>query len=187
MKLTLLTVLLCTAGMLLAVAGCFGGTVIGSLMNDRQEAVTVFFDSLIAGDYTAAYDRVRDYTSLGLENEPSTESGKMVYAALHASYGYELTGSVRTDKLDAAQDVSFTYRSPRLKPLSPRRRRFSSSTLCSSSRQARSMTITTTICPTSPSAPIFRRSSWFWSAPRTITPQRKFRSPSTIRTADGSL
>ena len=109
MKLTLLTVLLCTAGMLLAVAGCFGGTVIAKPTGDPQEAVTVFFDSLIAGDYTAAYDRVRDYTSLGLENEPSTESGKMVYAALHASYGYELTGSVRTDKLDAAQDVSFTY------------------------------------------------------------------------------
>ena len=95
--------------MLLAVAGCFGGTVIAKPTGDPQEAVTVFFDSLIAGDYTAAYDRVRDYTSLGLENEPSTESGKMVYAALHASYGYELTGSVRTDKLDAAQDVSFTY------------------------------------------------------------------------------
>ena len=103
MKLTLLTVLLCTAGMLLAVAGCFGGTVIAKPTGDPQEAVTVFFDSLIAGDYTAAYDRVRDYTSLGRENEPSTESGKMVYAALHASYGYELTGSVRTDKLDAAQ------------------------------------------------------------------------------------
>ena len=109
LKLTLLTVLLCTAGMLLAVAGCFGGTVIAKPTGDPHDAVTVFFDSLIAGDYTAAYDRVRDYTSLGLENEPSTESGKMVYAALHASYGYELTGSVRTDKLDAAQDVSFTY------------------------------------------------------------------------------
>ena len=109
LKLTLITVLLCAAGMLLAVAGCFGGTVIAKPTGDPQEAVTVFFDSLIAGDYTAAYDRVRDYTSLGLENEPSTESGKMVYAALHASYSYELTGSAKTDKLDASQNVSFTY------------------------------------------------------------------------------
>ena len=109
LTLTLIAVLLCAAGMLLAVAGCFGGTVIAKPTGDPQEAVTVFFDSLIAGDYTAAYDRVRDYTSLGLENEPSTESGKMAYAALHASYGYELIGSAEVDKLDAAQKVSFTY------------------------------------------------------------------------------
>lgn len=109
LKLTLLTVLLCAAGMLLAVAGCFGGTVIAKPTGDPQDAVTVFFDSLIAGDYTTAYDRVRDYTSLGLENEPNTESGKMAYAALHASYGYELLGSAEVDKLDAAQKVSFTY------------------------------------------------------------------------------
>ena len=109
LKLTLLTVLLCAAGMLLAVAGCFGGTVIAKPTGDPQEAVTVFFDSLIAGDYSSAYDRVRDYTSLGFENEPSTESGKMAYAALHASYGYELLGSAEVNKLDAAQKVSFTY------------------------------------------------------------------------------
>ena len=109
LKLTLLTVLLCAAGMLLAVAGCFGGTVIAKPTGDPQDAVTVFFDSLIAGDYTTAYDRVRDYTSLGLENEPNTESGKMAYAALHASYGYELLGSAEVNKLDAAQKVSFTY------------------------------------------------------------------------------
>ena len=101
--------LLCAAGMLLAVAGCFGGTVIAKPTGDPQDAVTVFFDSLIVGDYTTAYDRVRDYTSLGFENEPSTESGKMAYAALHASYGYELLGSAEVNKLDAAQKVSFTY------------------------------------------------------------------------------
>ena len=109
LKLTLITVLLCAAGMLLAVAGCFGGTVIAKPTGEPQDAVTGFFDSLIAGDYTSAYDRVRDYTSLGLENEPSTESGKMAYAALHASYGYELIGSAEVDKLYAAQKVSFTY------------------------------------------------------------------------------
>lgn len=109
LTLTLIAVLLCAAGMLLAVAGCFGGTVIAKPTGEPQDAVTGFFDSLIAGNYTAAYDRVRDYTSLGLENEPSTESGKMAYAALHASYGYELIGSAEVDKLDAAQKVSFTY------------------------------------------------------------------------------
>ena len=109
LTLTLITVLLCAAGMLLAVAGCFGGTVIAKPTGEPQDAVTGFFDSLIAGNYTAAYDRVRDYASLGLENEPSTESGKMAYAALHASYGYELIGSAEVDKLDAAQKVSFTY------------------------------------------------------------------------------
>ena len=109
LKLTLLAVLLCASGMLLAVVGCFGGTVIAKPTGDAQEAVTAFFDPLIAGDYTAAYDRLRDYTSLGLENEPSTESGKMVYAALHDSYSYELIGSAETDKLDAAQTIRFTY------------------------------------------------------------------------------
>lgn len=108
-KLTLLTVLLCAAVMLLAVAGCFGGPVIAKPTGDAQEAVTAFFDSLIAGDYTAAYDRLCNYTSLGLENEPDTESGKLVYAALHDSYGYELIGSAETDKLRAVQQVSFTY------------------------------------------------------------------------------
>lgn len=109
LTLTLIAVLLCAAGMLLAVAGCFGGTVIAKPTGEPQDAVTGFFDSLIAGNYTAAYDQVRDYTSLGLENEPSTETGKMAYAALHASYGYELIGSAEVDKLDAAQKVSFTY------------------------------------------------------------------------------
>ena len=50
-----------------------------------------------------------DEPSFGLEIGPSTRSGKRGDAALHAGYGDELTGSVRTDKLGAAQDVSFTY------------------------------------------------------------------------------
>ena len=109
LKLILIALLLCAVGMLLAAAGSFCGTVIANPSGDPQQTVTEFFDSLIAGDYTSAYDRLRDHTGLGLETEPGTEAGKIVYAALHESYGYELAGSAEIDKLDAVQNVRFTY------------------------------------------------------------------------------
>ena len=109
LKLILIALLLCAAGMLLAAAGSFCGTVIAKPTGDPQQTVTAFFDSLIAGDYTAAYDRLHDYTGLGLETEPGTEAGKIVYKALHDSYSYELAGSAGIDKLDAVQNVRFTY------------------------------------------------------------------------------
>ncbi len=109
LKLILIALLLCAVGMLLAAAGSFCGTVIAKPTGDPQQTVTEFFDSLIDGDYTAAYDRLRDHTGLGLENEPDSDAGKLVYKALHDSYGYELIGGAEIDKLDAVQDIRFTY------------------------------------------------------------------------------
>ncbi len=109
LKLILIALLLCAVGMLLAAAGSFCGTVVAKPAGDPQQTVAEFCDSLIAGDYTAAYGLLRDHTGLGLETEPATEAGKIAYKALHDSYSYELIGSAEIDKLDAVQDIRFTY------------------------------------------------------------------------------
>lgn len=89
--------------------GYSAGTVYAEAEGDPQETVTRFFDALCAGDNDTAYTCLENYSSLGLENEPSSKSGELVYKALKDSYSYELTGAASVDKLTAQQTVSFTY------------------------------------------------------------------------------
>lgn len=89
--------------------GYSAGTVYAEAEGDPQETVTRFFDALCAGDNDTAYTCLENYSSLGLEKEPSSKSGELVYNALKDSYSYELVGAANVDKLTAQQTVSFTY------------------------------------------------------------------------------
>lgn len=105
----LLCIILSAAAMLLCVVGVSTGTIYAKPQGDPQATVTEFFEALKAEDYTLAYEQLRDYTSLGLETEPTTEAAKLAGAALRQSYDYELLGDCEVDKLEAKQKVRMTY------------------------------------------------------------------------------
>lgn len=104
-----ISVFLCTAALLLCVIGSGMGTLYAKPDGDPAETADEFLTALTGGDYETAYTYLRDYTSLGLENEPESEAGKTVYSALRESYDYELVGACSAEKLDAKQKLRFTY------------------------------------------------------------------------------
>ena len=104
-----LALILSAAAMLLAVVGMHYGTVYAKPSGDPSLSVTHFFDAVCAGDYSAAYHELRDYSDLGLAAEPSSAAGQRIYKALHESYSYTLSGDCSSDKLEAVQPVRFTY------------------------------------------------------------------------------
>ena len=95
--------------MILAVFAPGLGTVVTAPAGDPQETVTEFFDSVITGDYPAAYACLSDYTSLGLENMPGTEAGQQIYQALRQSFSYKLYGDCVKNGLSARQQVLLTH------------------------------------------------------------------------------
>ena len=104
-----LALLLSAAGMALAAAGTYYGTVYAMPSGNPAESAARFLDAVCAGDYPAAYVELRDYSDLGLAEAPASPAGQRVYEALHDSFAYTLSGECRTDKLEAAQPVRFTY------------------------------------------------------------------------------
>lgn len=107
--LAVLSLVLAGFAAVLCAYGSENGTVYAKADGDPQATVRQFFDAVCAGDYSAAYDCLENYGSLGLENSPSAETGDLVYAALRESYAYELLEQAEVDKLSARQRVSFTY------------------------------------------------------------------------------
>ena len=101
--------LLCSLALLLCTLAVSRGTLVAKPTGDPQEAVSAFFDALQAGDYDAVYARMDGYSSLGLEKEPETASGRLLYAALRQSYGYTLIGDSTVDGMDARQQMQFRY------------------------------------------------------------------------------
>ena len=105
---------LCAAAALIA---CIYAGLFGQIYNQPggspQETVVRFFDSLKNGDYTAAYDCLGDYNTLGLETEPDSEEARQILQALRTSYGYTLKGECSVDGLNAEQTVHFRYLSIR--------------------------------------------------------------------------
>ncbi len=104
-----LALLLCGAGMLLAAAGLYRGTVYAKPYGDPAQSVTRFFDAVCAGSYEDAYRELRDYSDLGLGETPSSPAGQRIYQALHESYSYSLVGECSTEMLAATQRVRFGY------------------------------------------------------------------------------
>lgn len=96
-----------------ALFACFYGSVHGAVIlkptGDPQAVVTEFFDDVTAGNYTEAYQLMDGYTTLGLENVPESETGKLAYNALKSSYSYKLYGDCTVDGLTAKQQVVFQY------------------------------------------------------------------------------
>ena len=95
--------------LILSIVGVHAGTLIAKPTGNPQEVAVEFMDSVIAGDYEKAYSFLNGYSSLGLENEPSDEIGKLMYDALKNSFSYELTGECFVDKLEAKQQIQFTF------------------------------------------------------------------------------
>lgn len=96
-----------------ALFACFYGSVHGAIIvkpsGDPQAVVTEFFDDMTAGNYTAAYEHMEGYSTLGLENTPDSETAVLAYDALKASYSYKLYGDCTVDGLTAKQQVVFQY------------------------------------------------------------------------------
>lgn len=100
---------LAAAAMLLSLVGVNAGTLVARAEGDPAAAAAGFMDALVAGDYDAAYSHMAGYSGLGLENTPADAVGQKMYDALRESYAYELAGDCTVDKLEARQQISFTY------------------------------------------------------------------------------
>ena len=101
-----IAILLAGGGLALCVVGMNFGMVYAKPEGNPQETVTAFFDSLIAGDYPAAYACLNNYSSLGLENTPDSEESRILLEALKESYGYTLRGEAEINGMNAVQKVS---------------------------------------------------------------------------------
>ena len=104
-----ITVLLLAAALMLCVYASWRGSLYIKPSGNPQYTVTNFFEALLAEDYPAAYACLSDYRSLGLEKEPASEEGQLIYQALKDSYQFELVGKCREEQLTAVQTVSFRY------------------------------------------------------------------------------
>ena len=102
-------VILAGAAMILCVYAVNVGTLVAKPEGNPQDTVHLFFDSIMAKDYETAYGCLSNYSSLGLEQEPDSEEGKLVYAAVKNSWAYSLKGDCRQDKLHASQDITMRY------------------------------------------------------------------------------
>lgn len=104
-----LSVLLSLAALALCVIAGRGGTLYLRPDGEPQEVVVHFFNSVIAGEYRSACACLSDYSELGLEHEPESDSGRTLYAALRQSYGFTLSDDCRVDRLHAVQPVLLRY------------------------------------------------------------------------------
>lgn len=104
-----LSVVLGSMALLLCIVGLAAGTVYTEAEGDPADTVRLFYDSLKSGDYVAAYSCLSDYSSLGLEKQPETENGKLVYKSLRESYDYSVMGTPEIDRLQAKVRLRFQY------------------------------------------------------------------------------
>lgn len=95
--------------MILCVVALNVGTIAAKPTGSPQDAVIGFFDNLTGGNYTEAYSYLSDYSDLGLQNEPDTEEGRLIYDALKKSWSYSITEPCEQNKLSATQKLTFRY------------------------------------------------------------------------------
>lgn len=96
-------------GLVLCVVGLNLGTLIARPSGDPKTSLATFFDSVVSKDYPAAYACLANYTSLGLENEPSGEDSRLLFEALKNSYGYTLLGEAQINGLRATQRAAVLH------------------------------------------------------------------------------
>lgn len=104
-----LSVLLSAAALLLCVIAGRGGVLHLRPNGNPQETASSFFNAIVAGDYPQACSYLSDYSGLGLENAPESETGRALYEALRRSYGFRLAGECRVDRLTAVQPIELRY------------------------------------------------------------------------------
>lgn len=99
------------AAALAAVVFCAASPFIPSFIsagNAPEEAVTRFFDAVCSRDYEKMTEYLCGNPSLGLEEEPDSELGRIVRDAFLESCSYELTGEAEVDGIGVKQPVTFT-------------------------------------------------------------------------------
>ena len=104
-----IAILLAGLGMSFCVIGSCFGTVYADPAGDPKETAERFFAAIEAENYEEAYQCLANYSSLGLENMPSSEEGQMLSDALKASYEHSLRGECEKNKLSATQSVALRY------------------------------------------------------------------------------
>lgn len=102
-------ILIAGGALILCVMALNTGTITATVEGEPKDSVQSFFDNLIMGQYDAAYENLYDYSSLGLENEPKTAEGKLIYNALKQSWSYSINEPAVVDKLNATQKVTLRY------------------------------------------------------------------------------
>ncbi len=104
-----LSMLLCAAIVGLCLFAGRGGALLLRPEGSPQDTVRRFFEGVIAGDWESAYACLADYSGLGLEHEPQSDSAKTLCRALRESYAYSLPGDCVVDALTATQRVRLRY------------------------------------------------------------------------------
>ena len=104
-----LCVLLSVAALALCLVSGRGGALYLRPDGDPAELVSYFFNAVVAGEYRSAYACLSDYSELGLEHEPESDTGRALAQALRRSYGFTLSDPCRVDRLTAVQPVLLRY------------------------------------------------------------------------------
>lgn len=87
-----LAVVLVLASLALCFYGYRGGMLYAKTEGDPQETIDAFIRAMKVGDSKTAYELLSNYSSLGIENQPQTEDGRVLMDALRLSYRCELVG-----------------------------------------------------------------------------------------------
>ena len=103
-----ITAVLVLASLALCYLGSTGRVLYARTPGDPQETVTAFFDALRADNTRQAYELLDHVETLGLENQPQTEEGRLLMDALKASYRYTLVGDCEQTNVTATQVVRLT-------------------------------------------------------------------------------
>lgn len=105
----ILSLLLAVLTLVLCVFGARTGVLY--VKTDADPAVTarVFFDAVREGNTDVMKACMENYSSLGLENSPGTEAGRLEWDALLESYSFELLGPAEVTRDTAVQTVQVRY------------------------------------------------------------------------------
>lgn len=106
---SLLAVIIASGGLLYCIVSPEIGSFTVKTEGNPQETVTLFFDSVISGNYSAAYGCLDNYSSLGLENTPEDEAGALFYDKVKSSFSYKLHSGCEADGINATQQVLIRY------------------------------------------------------------------------------
>lgn len=96
------------AAIMLCVVGSHNGVLLASPGGDPQAAAAAFLDALKTGDYAKVNSCLSGYSTLGLEEEPASEEGKILLNAVRGSYDYTLSGECVRNGVKASQKILFT-------------------------------------------------------------------------------
>jgi hypothetical protein len=100
--------LLVLASLALCFYGYRGGMLYMKTAGDPQETVNDFIRAMKVGDSRSAYALLSNYDSLGIENQPQTEDGRVLMDALRLSYRCELVGDCVQQGDSAEQIIRLT-------------------------------------------------------------------------------